>query len=213
VLYLRQDFNIHPAAPATRDRFVTLATDALLPGYENLGARFLAGWFNNAEWFLQITHLLEFDNLASFDDFRQRAGKDAAWAEARESVAAISPETRSELLEPLGPVPEDAIHKAIEKSKDRPAKTYSFANLDVEPGKMDAFCKLLGMGATQLPIIASLTPVAGNPSRVIDIWRGDVQQGYEPTNEGLDAFFTPLREIAPKEHVVRHFPLPYSPLL
>jgi hypothetical protein len=71
---------------------------------------------------------------------------------------------------------------------------------------------LLELGAAQLPIVASLKPLAGDSSLVIDIWRGDVQQGYAPTNPGLDAFFTPLREIAPREHVVRHFPLPYSPL-
>jgi len=212
MIYLKQDFNIHPAAPATRDRFVELAGESLLPGYERLGARLLAAWSNNAEWFFQITQILEFDDLASFGGFRENVSRDAAWSQARERVAALAPERREELLEPVGPVPEDAIHRAIEASQENPAETYSFANLDVNPGDMDAFCKLLGMGAPHLPIIASWKPLAGSSSRVIDVWSGDVQQGYAPTNDFLDGFFTPLREIAPREYVVRYFPLPYSPL-
>jgi hypothetical protein len=212
MIYLRQDFNIHPATPATRDRFIELAREELLPGYEGLGARLLAAWYNNAEWFSQITHILEFDDLSALERYRTNATRDAAFCQAQERVAALAPERREELLEPLGPVPEDAIHKAIEKSREDPAEVYSFAILDVEPGQMEAFCKLLGMGAAQLPIIASWKPVAGSAGRVIDVWRGDVQQGYAPTSDALDAFFTPLRETAAREYIVRHFPLPYSPL-
>jgi len=212
MLYLHQSFNIHPAAPATRDRFVELADEELLPGCERLGARLVAAWTNNAEWFFQITHVLEFDDLAAFDRFRKSASGDAAYCQAREKVAALAPERREDLLEPLGPVPAETIHKAIADSRDEPAEVYSFAILDIDPGKMEAFSKLLEMGAKHVPIIAAWKPVAGRSNRVIDVWRGDVQRGYEPTNDGLDAFFAPLREIAPTEHVVRHFPMPYSPL-
>jgi hypothetical protein len=212
MIYLRQDFNIHPAAPATRDRFIDLANNELLPGYKGLGARLLAAWYNNAEWFSQISHVLEFDDLSALERYRVDAARDAAFSQTQERVAALAPQQREELLEPLGPVPENAIHEAIEKAREKPAEVYSFAILDVEPGKMEAFCKLLAMGASQLPIIASWKPLAGDSGRVIDVWRGDVQQSYEPSNEALDGFFTPLRELAPREHIVRHFPLPYSPL-
>jgi hypothetical protein len=212
MIYLRQDFNIHPAAPSTRDRFIELAGEALLPGYERLGARLLAAWYNNAEWFSQITHVLEFDDLAALERYREDASRDAGFCQAQEGIAALAPERREELLESLGPVPEDAIHRAIEKSIENPAEVYSFAILDVDPGQMEAFCKLLAMAFGQLPIIASWKPLAGSSSRVIDVWRGDVQQSYAPNNDALEAFFTPLREIAPREFIVRHFPLPYSPL-
>ena len=48
MIYLRQDYNIHPATPATRDRFVEFARESLLPEYERLGARLLVAWFNHA---------------------------------------------------------------------------------------------------------------------------------------------------------------------
>ena len=212
MIYLKQDFNIHPAAPATRDRFIELARESLLPGYEALGARLIAAWYNNAEWFSQITHVLEFDDLTALERFRTSASRDAAFCQAQERIASLAPERREELLETLGPVPEDAFRRAIELSAEKPAEVYSFAILDVAPGQMEAFCKLLGTAAAQLPIIASWKPLAGSIGRVIDVWRGDVQQNYAPTNDALDAFFTPLREIAPREYIVRHFPLPYSPL-
>ncbi len=122
MLYLRQDFNIHPAAPATRDRFVETATETLIPCCERLGARLLAAWFNNAEWFSQITHVLEFDDLSSLERFRDDASRDAAWAQVQGDISAIAPERREELLEPLGPVAEEAIHEAMEKSRDDPAE-------------------------------------------------------------------------------------------
>jgi hypothetical protein len=67
-----------------------------------------------------------------------------------------------------------------------------------------------------LPILASWRPIAGDPSLVIDLWKGDVERGfsqYEPATEAQNAFLDPLRELAPNERMVRYFPLPYSPLV
>ena len=38
------------------------------------------------------------------------------------------------------------------------------------------------------------------------------QEGYAPTTDRMDAFFEPLRKIAPRERLVNVYPLPYSPL-
>ena len=134
MIYLQQVFNIHPAAPATRDRFIELAQEELLPGYAGLGARLLAAFYNNAEWFSQITHLLEFDDLSALERYRADSARDAAFCQAQERVAALAPERREELLELLGPVSPDAIHSAIETARENPAGAYSFAILDVESG-------------------------------------------------------------------------------
>jgi hypothetical protein len=47
---------------------------------------------------------------------------------------------------------------------------------------------------------------------VIDLWKGDLQSGYAPADERANAFFGPLREVAPRERLLRYWPLPYSPL-
>ncbi len=38
------------------------------------------------------------------------------------------------------------------------------------------------------------------------------QGGYEPSSEGMNAFFRGLRQVAPRETLVPVFTLPYPPL-
>ena len=67
--------------------------------------------------------------------------------------------------------------------------------------------------AAQLPIIAAGKDVTGNPNRVIDLWKGDTgRHGYSPNDPGQEAFFGPLRQIAPREKMMRLHVMPYSPL-
>jgi hypothetical protein len=77
---------------------------------------------------------------------------------------------------------------------------------------MSEFTKLLTAAGPQLPIVASWRPLVGNPDLVIDLWKGDVETGYAPADARSNAFFDPLREVAPREHLMRYWPLPYSPL-
>jgi hypothetical protein len=77
---------------------------------------------------------------------------------------------------------------------------------------MDDFTKMLAGAGPHLPILASWRPVAGDPDLVIDLWKGDVESGYAPADARSNAFFDPLREVAPRERVLRYWPLPYSPL-
>jgi hypothetical protein len=55
--------------------------------------------------------------------------------------------------------------------------------------------------------------VVGHPNRVIDLWKGDTGKArFRPTNDQQNAFFEPLREIAPRERMMRLHVMPYSPL-
>jgi hypothetical protein len=213
MIYAKDHFNLHPASPATRDRFVAAATDALLPAGERHGARPVGAWFCHEEWFSQIVHVTGFESLAAYASYREAAAADGALAKACAELAGLAPERRTELLETLGPIPETTLEAAIEASAAKPAEVYTFAILEVAPGRMDQFKAMLGAAGGALPILASWRDLAGNPERVIDLWRGDTgRAGYAPSNEQMDAFFGPLREVAPREHMMRLHALPYSPL-
>jgi hypothetical protein len=213
MIYLKQHFDIEPASPAGLDRFVELAEQALVPGWARAGGRIVGAWFSSEEWFNQVTQVIAFPDLAALDAARREASGDAQLSEAEGVLETLAPIRRESLLEPLGPVAPEKLDAAIEAAEETPAGVHSMAILEVAPGKMAAFSKLLAAAAGGLPIIASWRDVAGNPSQVIDLWTGDVAgRPYRPNSPGMDAFFGPLRELAPKERTVRLFPLPYSPL-
>lgn len=213
MIYLKQNLNIEPASPAGLDRFVELAEQTLVPGWTRVGGRVVGAWFSTEEWFYQVTQIIAFADLAAFDTARREASLDSGLADALGALEELAPVRRESLLEPLGPVGPEKLDAAIEAAVDAPAGLHMMAILDVLPGKMEAFRKFLGAGAESVPIIASWRDVAGNPSQVIDLWTGDpAGQPYRPSSPGMEAFFGPLRELAPRERTVRLFPLPYSPL-
>lgn len=213
MIYLKQSFNIEPASPATRDRFIEAVNKHVLPANEKLGARLVGAFFAHEEWFSQIIHITEFDGLAALGAYRDAAAKDGQASEGVAQMANLAPEQRIEIVEPLGPVAVDTLHTAIADSAKEPVGTYQFAILDVTPSKMDEFSALLGAAAAGLPIIACWNDVSGNPNRIIDLWKGDTgRPGYQPNSPGQEAFFGPLRQIAPRENMMRLHVLPYSPL-
>ena len=217
MIYAKDHFNVSPASPATRDRFVAAATESLLPAINSQGARLVGAWFCHEEWFSQIVHMTAFESLAAYEAYHEAAGAgagaDGGLAKAHAELAGLAPERRTELLESLGPIPESILDAAIEASAAKPAEIYTFAILEVAPGRMDQFKAMLGAAGGGLPILASWRDLSGNPDRVIDLWRGDTgRAGYAPSNAQMDAFFGPLREVAPRERMMRLHALPYSPL-
>ena len=215
MIYLQQDFDLHPASPRTRDAFVALAQDALVPAAERHGARLIAAFFGNSEWFFRVTHFLQLPTLGAFEAWRAGCRGDAGACDAASRAEALSAARRETLLESLGAVPEEALERGIESARSKPQSVYTAAHLEIAPGRMADFTKLLAAAGAGLPIVASWRPVAGNPDLVIDLWKGDPEATYSryaPADARANAFMDPLRELAPKERVVRYFPLPYSPL-
>ena len=213
MIYAKESFNLQPASPATRDRFVATAGDSLLPAGEAHGAKPVGAWFCHEEWFSQIVHVTGFESLGAYASYREAAGADGELAKAHTELAGLAPERRCELLETLGPIPEATLDAAIEAASAKAADVYTFAILEVAPGRMDQFKAMLAAAGAGLPILASWRDLSGNPDRVIDLWRGDVgRSGFEPSSPQVDAFFEPLREVAPGERMMRLHALPYSPL-
>ena len=215
MIYLQQDFDLHPASPRTRDAFVALAETALVPAAERHGARLVGAFFGNQDWFFRVAHFWALPSLAEFERWRAALRGDAAACDAAEQAAQLAPVRSETLLEPIGVVPEETLEQGLADAEGQPQGIYSAAHLKVAPGRMADFEKLLGGAAGGLPILASWRPIAGDPDLIVDLWKGDVERGvapYAPADAAANAFMDPLREVAPNERIVRYFPLPYSPL-
>ena len=213
MLYTIERFDLHPAAPSTRDHVVEIVQESLLPAQARLGARLVGAFFAHEEWYDQVIHVTEFDDFATYGAYRRDTPSDPGSARAAARLAELAPNRQLAFVEPLGPIPTDKLHAAIAASADEPVRIYTFAILEVTEGRMADFVGLLGGAQANLPIAACWRDVSGNPNRVTDLWSNDVgRAGYQPNDPGQEAFFGPLREIAPKERLMRLHALPYSPL-
>ncbi len=216
MIYLEDTLNITPASPDVRDSFIKVAQELLVAASKHLGARLVAAWNGNYEWVMQITQIFEFDDIEALKNFRIKASQNREWGEYTAQLEVFAPERRTRLLEPIGAIPPETLHKAIEESQKSPLKVYSLAILEVNPNKMSEFIAGVKAGSQVLPIIASWRPIAGSPNQVIDLWKGDVlwsaeNMAYQPFREDQQ-WVRQLREIAPKERIVPIYALPYSPL-
>lgn len=213
MIYLKQTYDLSPAAYSTRDRFIDVVNDRLLPANEKHGARLVGAWFAHESWFNQVVHVTEFDDLAAYGAYREAVARDGDACEADAQLENLSADREADLLEPLGPVPAAELQEAIAASEEKPNAVYTFAILDVLPGKMEDFAALLTAGAANLPIAAAWRQLTGPTNRIIDLWTTDTgAPAYAPDSPGMAAFFGPLRQVAPKEKMMRLHVLPYSPL-
>jgi len=216
MIYLEETLNITPASPDIRDSFINVAQELLIPACKRLGARLVSAWNSNYEWVMQITQIFEFDDIDNLKNFRIKASQDKNWGEYTAQLEIFAPERRSRLLEPIGAIPPETLHKAIEESQKSPLKVYSLAILEVNPNKMSEFIAGVKAGSQVFPIIASWRPIAGSPNQVIDLWKGDVlwsteSMAYQPFRKDQQ-WVRQLREQAPKERILPIYTLPYSPL-
>lgn len=218
MIYLEETLNITPASPDIRDDFIKVAQNLLVPACERLGARLVCAWSGHFEWVMQTIQIFEFDDIEALKKFRINSSQDKEWGKYLAQLEVFAPERRTRLLEPIGAVPPEILHKAIEESQKSPLKAYSMAILEVNPGKMENIIAGLKAGHKVMPIIASWRPIAGtgSPNQIIDLWKGDVlfsaeAMAYRPFSKEQQ-WVRDLRENAPKEKIVALFSLPYSPL-
>ena len=210
---MEEKFNILPASPETMDEFILLAEKELVPLYDQLGIRLIAAWYCHAEWYCQITQITEFDDMEALKKFRIDVNQNEAWGRFTAQAEQMAPERYTRLLEPLGAIPTDVLHKTIADSKTTPTGVYSMAILHASPNTIKDFITIIGESSKVMPIIASWKVKGGDPNIVIDIWRTDLLEGkYEPFNPTMKSFFDQLRILAPKERIVKICTLPYSPL-
>jgi hypothetical protein len=210
---LEEKFNILPASPENMDQFILLAEKELIPLYEQLGIRLIAAWFCHAEWYGQITQITEFDDMEALKKFRINVNQNAAWGRFTAQAEQMSPERFTRILEPLGSIPTEVLHKAISESQANPNGVYSLAILHANPYTIKEFIASFAESLKIFPILASWKVKGGDPNEVIDLWRANLMpEKYEPFNPAMKLFFDTLRVHAPKEKLFTIYPLPYSPL-
>lgn len=213
MIILHESLNLEPASPASVDGLCALAREELIPAAERLGARLVGAFTCDADWFAQAQHLWEFDDLSGYEAFRAKAATDEQWQRCIAMLEDLAPQQHSQLLEPLGPITDETLHKAIAASETKPVEIYSMATLEVLPRAMPEFTKLLAGGVGAMPIIASWRPVVGNRLQVMDLWSMALgRDPYQPARDEMRSFFNMLREVAPTERLVNWAALPHSPL-
>ncbi|MFX1455427.1 MAG: hypothetical protein ACFFDB_08655 [Promethearchaeota archaeon] len=216
MIYLEQTLNITPASPDIRDEYIKIAEELLVPATKRLGARLVAAWNAHYEWVMQITQIFEFADIEALKNFRINSCQDKKWGEYIAQLEIYSPERRTRLLEPIGAVPPEILHKAIEESQKNPLKAYCMAILEANPGKMQDMIAGISAGYKVMPIIASWRPIAGSPNQIMDLWKGDLyfnteNMAYRPFSKDQQ-WIRDLRQNAPKERIIPLYTLPYSPL-
>ena len=211
---LHEALDLEHATPAGVDAVVDLTNSRLVPLCEEHGASLIGAFTCDADRYGQIQHLHRFDDLASFAAFREQSQRDAAWVDSQAELDALAPRRQTTLLEPLGPIAPEKLDEAIDRSQQQHAQVYSLASLEVLPGRMDDFAKLLAASGDALPIAACLRPVFGNRQVIWDLWTIALGRApYAPAADGMRAFFDQLRAVAPDERLVNWTALPYSKLL
>lgn len=213
MIYLEEVFNLRGASWEALDDFIEFSEKFLVPVCPDVGARLVAAWSSSEEWFCQVKQVLEFDNMEGLQSFRIKASQNKAWGLYMAGLEEHAPVRRCRLLEPLGPVPAEILHQAIAESEHTPNHAYLHAILEVGTDKMTQFSGGLAEGYKNLPIIACWHPIGGSPNEVIDIWKSpEPEKAYQPADDWRKQFMRSVREVAPKERVIRMLALPYSPL-
>ena len=213
MIYLEEVFSLKGASWEALDDFIAFAQKNLVPICPDVGARLVAAWSSSEEWFCQVKQVLEFDDMEALKSFRINDSQNRAWGSYSAGLEEHTPVRRSRLLEPLGPVPVEVLHQAITESQKNPNHGYLHAILEVGTDKMTQFSTGLAQGYKNLPIIACWHPIGGSPNEVIDIWKSpEPEKAYQPADDWRKQFMRAVREVAPKERVIRMLALPYSPL-
>lgn len=212
MIYLEETLTLEPPNPETLDTFVAFAQERLLP-LERMGFRLAAAWYNDIESFCTVIQVLEFENMAAFEEFRARTEHAEPWLEYHARLEELAPKRRSRLMEPLGPIPEERLHDAWKETAEKPVGAYTLAIMHIAPGKMESLRAAMAGSAATLPMVAQWKTIVGNQNEVTDVWKGPMRlDGYKPSSEGANRFFRAVRQNAPEERLIPVFPLPYSPL-
>lgn len=219
MFYLIEKLNLQLATAKNLDRYIEIESNQILSVYEQCEAKLMASWICSAETLMQITNIFELRSFESTLKIYNALNDDGSFQDAVQLSNSLISETNWQLYNSCGQKFSEAFHQAIQASKSAPLKTYTVAMLEMSRNKMPLLLPkqdaAIDIG---MPLIAFMKSVTGRHDQIIDIWKGDLQEaGYQNqtyyNSIGMtEEWWNWIRDIAPKEKMVRVSVLPYSPL-
>ena len=219
MFYLIEKLNLQVATAKNLDRFIEIESSQILSVYEQCEAKLMASWICSAETLMQITNVFELKALEATSKIYNALNDDSSFQDIVQLSNSLISETNWQLYRSCGQKFSKAFHQAVQASQSAPLKSYTVATLNMSRNKMPLFLPkqetAIDIG---VPLIAFMKSVTGRHDQIVDIWKGDIQEtGYQTQDyyESIgmtEEWWNWIRDIAPKEKMVKVSMLPYSPL-
>lgn len=219
MFYLIEKMTLQVATPKNLDKFVEFEPNQMLPVYSKCNANLMASWICSAESLMQITNVFELKGLESMNQIYDALNNDSSIEDIVRLSNNLVSETQWQLYQSAGSTFSAAFYQAIEVSQSDPQKVYTVATLQMNRNKMPLLLpKQEAAVDIGMPLIAFMKSVTGTQDEIVDIWKGDFQaagyqtQAYYESMGMSEEWWDWIRDIAPKEKMVKVSVLPYSPL-
>ena len=219
MFYLIEKLTLHVATPKNLDEFVAFESNQMLPVYNKYDANLMASWICSAESLMEITNVFEIKSLETAYKIYDALNHDGSIEDIVQFSNSLVSKTHWQLYRSVGSKFSDAFHQAIETSQSAPSTFYTVATLQMNRNKMPLFLpKQEAAVDIGMPLVAFMKSVTGRHDEIVDIWKGDLQaagyqtQAYYEAIGMSEEWWDWIRDIAPKEKMVKVSVLPYSPL-
>lgn len=219
MLYLIEKLNLQIATAKNLDRFIEIESHQVLSVYEQCDAKLMASWICSAETLMQITNVFEIESLESVLKIYDAVNDNNSYKDVVQLSHSLISQTNWQLYRSCGHKFSEAFHQAIQESQSAPLQSYTVATLELNQNKMPLLLpKQEAAIDIGMPLIAFMKSVTGKHDQIIDIWKGDLQaagyqtQAYYESIGMSEEWWDWIRDIAPKEKMVKVSVLPYSPL-
>ena len=219
MFYLIEKLDLQVATAKNLDRFIEVESHQVLPVYEQYNAKLMASWICSAETLMQITNIFEFDSFEAVRNIYDAINDDHSHQDVFQLSHSLISQMDWQIFCSCGQKFSEAFHQAVQTSQSAPLKTYTLATLELNRNKMPLLVpKQEAAIDIGMPLIAFMKSVTGRHDQIIDIWKGDLQaagyqtQAYYESIGMSEEWWNWIRDIAPKEKMVRVSVLPYSPL-
>ena len=219
MFYLIEKLALQVATPKNLDKFVEYASNKMPTAYNKCGADLMASWISSEESLMQITNVFELENVETTQKIHDFLYHDNSNEDIVRFHNNLISEKHWQLYRSVSPKFTEAFHQAIKASQSEPSKFYTVATLQMSQNKMPLLLPnqeaAVDMG---MPLIAFMRSLTGKHDEIVDIWKGDLQaagyqtQDYYESIGMSEEWWDWIRDVAPKEKMVKVSVLPYSPL-
>lgn len=219
MIYLYETMQLDSATPSHMKQWIEYAREWILPLYTNYNGRLMAAWMCNAQTLFEITQIVEFEDPEKAMALLTKPNKTNSKIDELATMNKIVPIRDRQIYASPNPVFSDAFQQAVQGSSMREKNKFTIAQLEGVHNKLAGLIQRNeGAIASGMPLITTLISITGRQNRVLNIWKGDLNEpGYQPPDfyEAIgfgEDWWTWIRSVAPQEKLHTVSMLPYSPL-